>query len=225
MNRGIWLALIILLLPVAAGADHGPPTWLFTGTVSSVNDSGGHLGVAVDDPASGRIVWYTSMSQIFDGGTVAYYQETAGEVIGVRLSLGGVAYTPNSSANMTLQVHNDHTTFDDRFSLSDAAVTNTAGLTYSASGLSLVLSDTDSTVFSSTAIPVGLPPLSEFESATVSLTLTNVNGTSDSANVMIDLLSLEEEVHAQPVPALSPAAMTLLVSMLAWAGVTRLRRA
>ena len=156
--RGTILGLLlpIVLMPQTVRADHGPPTWVFSGTVTTVNDPGGFLDVEVDDPASGRRVWTTTMTQIFDGGTVAFYQEQAFSVIGVRLDVGGVDYEPDPSAHVTLQIHDDNATFNDRFSLGDAALTNNGGLTYSASGLTAVLQDEDQTVFSSTAILVTL---------------------------------------------------------------------
>jgi hypothetical protein len=225
--RGTILGLLlpIVLMPQTGRADHGPPTWLFSGTVTSVNDPGGFLGVEVDDPASGRLVWTTTMTQIFDGGTVAFYQEQAFFVIGVRLDVGGVDYEPDPSANVTLQIHDDNATFDDRFSLGDAAVTNDGGLTYSASGLTAVLQDEDQTVFSSTAIPAAMPALGEFESATVSLTLTNINSTSDSASVIVDLTTLEEEEHGTPVPSAAPSGLAILVTLLAAGAALPLRRA
>jgi len=213
MRTATAFLVFAVLVPLAARADHGLPNWVFTGEVVSVNDGGDHLGLTIGDPASGRIVWWTGMNQVFNGATAAFYQETANYTLGVGFHLGGISWNPQSSANVTLQVHDDHATFDDRFSLSDAALVNNGGLTYSASGVSLLLLDEDRTIFSDTSIPATLPPLSEYESATMNLTLTNVDGTSDSATVIVDLLTLEEEVHA--VPAVSPMGLFGLAMLLA----------
>jgi len=168
------------------------------------------------------VVWHTTMNQIFDVLTAAFYQEPSNGNIGVWLDVAGLAWAPLSAANITLQVHNDHTTFHDRFSTSDGAVSNNGGLTYAASGVAIVLQDDDATVFSSTSIPVVLPSLAELESATVSLTLTNINGTSNSATVFIDLIELTEEPH--PAPGLTGGPLLILAGCLAVAGASRIRR-
>jgi hypothetical protein len=208
--------LLLALAPPAGRADHPPPTWVYTGTVVTVNDPGGFLGVSAGDFASGRITWTTHMDEVFSGATVAFYQAQSGLVIGARLHVGGVEYGPVASANVTLQMHDDNATFADRFSLANAAVTNTAGLAYTASGLSVALRDDDQTVFSDTGIPAGLPTLAALESATASLTLTNIDGTSDSANVLVDLKTLEPDPSPpdSSAPAASGPALGVLGALL-----------
>lgn len=224
-HSAVLVTLACLAIPTSAQA----LTRFFTGTVVSVSDTGGHLGVAVSDPVSGHFHWRPGMNQLLDTASYAIYQQAASPSftpIGLTLTVGGVTYSVVPGANVTLHVYDDHSTFDDRVSLGDAALSNTGGLTYAANGATVALQDTDGTALSSTAIPTALPALTAFESALVTLTLGNINGTSDSAVVTIELNAFVPAPVA--TPAGSPTTRTvaaLLLAAVAAAGIARSRGA
>lgn len=213
-TRGFWLLSFVLgsIFAVAAGSPRtqaATVTYVFTGSIDTATTYS-NKNLLATDQIQGTFTYDTSeitpesMGSAPSTFTILYnYGGQTDQNVSFSFTIGGYTGAPSNNPYFPgVVVGDDESAIppahgSDFFKVQGYTSSNDIGGVHIDS-FSLVLEDTDGAVFSSGALPLVLPALASFESATITM---NFAGASGTLGINITSLSL---VSAVPLPAALP---------------------
>ena len=146
---------LALVLSFSAGAARAEVTWVATGTISAVSDTGAGSGLVVGDPFHAVFTYDETLPDSSPGDVQVgtYTQVPPTGALGLRFEAQGVTISSNPAVAFSIGVlNNAGGTPKDSFGLTAVGFTF-AGLTADAAQAQVLLDDATASAFSSDALP------------------------------------------------------------------------